>query len=511
MANQLKMAMMQAIITLLERGWSYRRIARELGIHRETVARYDRERSAKPAISTPGSESAELIHGLPVSHPAGRLSACEPYAEIVRSKLEVGLTAQRIFQDLRTDTGFTGSYSSVKRYVHHVGEATPLPFRRMECAPGEEAQVDFGSGPWVVVEGGRKRRTKILRIILSHSRKGYSEAILRETTESFIRCLENAFRAFGGVPATLVLDNLKAAVQNPDWFDPDLNPKIASFARHYGVAILPTKSYTPRHKGKIESGIGYVKSNALKGRLFGTLVDVNSSLAHWERTIADTRVHGTTKKQVRDLFESVERGALRPLPQEAFPCFREARRKVHRDGHVEVERAYYSVPPEYLAREVWVRYDTRLVRIYNDRFEQIATHARARPGRFQTDRRHISDKKISGVERGIEYLLSKASRIGPDADLWARAMIEERGIEGVRVLQGFVSLSSKHPASVINRASRVALQGRLFRLRPLRELCKRLRDQEPLAFIDSHPLIRPLSEYQELLVALDPNPGGDPS
>jgi hypothetical protein len=88
-------------------------------------------------------------------------------------------------------------------------------------------------------------------------------------------------------------------------------------------------------------------------------------------------------------------------------------------------------------------------------------------------------------------------------------MIEERGIEGVRVLQGFVSLSSRHPASVINRASRLALQGRLSRLRPLRELCKRLREAEPVTFIDSHPIIRPLSEYQALLVSLDPKPGGD--
>jgi transposase len=510
MANQLKMAMMQAIITLLERGWSYRRIARELGIHRETVARYDRKRSAKPAISTPGSEMADLAHGPPSGRPPGRESACDPYAEFIHSKLDAGLSAQRIFQDLRTDTGFTGSYSSVKRYVHRLGAATPLPFRRMECGPGEEAQVDFGSGPWVI-EDGRKHRTHVLRITLSHSRKGYSEAILRQTTESFIRCLENAFRAFGGVSATLVLDNLKAAVQNPDWFDPDLNPKITSFGRHYGVAILPTKSYTPRHKGKIESGIRYVKANALKGRPFASLADVNAWLAHWECTIADTRIHGTTKKHVRALFEAIERPALRSLPQDPFPFFHEARRKVHRDGHVEVQRAYYSVPPEYLGHELWVRYDTRLVRIYNDRFEQIATHARAHPGRFHTDPRHISDKKISGVERGIEYLLSKASRIGTDADLWARAMIEERGIEGVRVLQGFVSLASRHPASIINRASRVALASRLFRLRPLRELCQRLREQEPVAFLDSHPLIRPLSEYQELLVALDPNPGGDPS
>ncbi len=380
----------------------------------------------------------------------------------------------------------------------------------MECAPGEEAQVDFGAGPRVR-EDGRKRRTHVLRITLSHSRKGYSEAIFRQTTENFIRCLENAFRAFGGVPATLVVDNLKAAVKKADWFDPELNPKIAAFARHYGCAILPTKSYTPRHKGKIENGIKYVKTNALKGRDLATLVEVNRFLAYWERAIADTRIHGTTKKHVRTVFETVERPALSRLPQDPFPFFHEARRKVHRDGHIEVAKAYYSVPPEYLGRELWVRYDSRLVRIYNDRFEQIATHSRIRPGRFRTNRRHIPDEKISAVERGADYLLAKASRIGPEADQWARAMIEERGIEGIRVLHGFVALAKKHPADVINRATRIALTAGLFRLRPVRELCKRLDQDEDGGFTDSHPIIRPLSDYQQLVLPISPPKGGDPS
>jgi transposase len=504
MANQLKMAMVEAIIALLARGWSYRRIARELGVHRETVARYDRiRRSAKPAISTPGSEAAELAHG----PPSGRASHCEPYATFIRSKLEAGLSAQRIFQDLRTDVDFTGSYSSVKRYVRRLGAATPLPFRRMECAPGEEAQVDFGTGPWVV-ENGRKRRTHVFRITLSHSRKSYSEAIFRQTTEHFIRCLENAYRAFGGVPATLVVDNLKAAVKNPDWFDPELNPKIVAFARHYGTVILPTRPYTPRHKGKIESGVKYVKNNALKGRRFTSLAEVNRFLAHWERSVADTRIHGTTKKHVRTVFETVDRPALQPLPSSPFPIFEEARRKVGRDGHIEVAKAYYSTPPEYLGREVWVRYDARIVRVYNDRFEQIAAHSRSAPGRFRTDRSHIPSEKISAIERGTDYLVSKAARIGPEADRWARAMLEERGIEGVRVLQGFVALAKKHPAAVINRASEIALDGGLFRLRPVRELCKRLGDDNTAEFTDRHPIIRPLCEYQQLVLTL--TKGDDP-
>src|SRR5271168_3074072 len=114
----------------------------------------------------------------------------------------------------------------------------------MEVEPGAEAQVDFGQGAWVIVDGKRKR-PHLFRVVLSHSRKGYSEVVWRQTTESFIRCLENSFRHFGGVPRTLVIDNLRAAVTRADWFDPELCPKVRSFAEHYGIAILPTKPYTP--------------------------------------------------------------------------------------------------------------------------------------------------------------------------------------------------------------------------------------------------------------------------
>lgn len=148
------------------------------------------------------------------------------------------------------------------------------------------------------------------------------------------------------------------------------------------------------------------------------------------------------KKQVRKMFEA-ERPMLQPLPDEPFPFFHEGRRKVSRDAHVEVAKAYYSVPPEYLGREVWTRWDSRLVRIFNDQLEQIAVHGRVEPGRFNTMRAHIADAKISAVERGAEYLLSRAARIGDEAGRWAKAMLDERGIEGVRVLQGFVGLAKK--------------------------------------------------------------------
>jgi transposase len=293
MSNLLKVAMIDTILSLRQRGWSQRRIARELGIDRETVARYlhqhatqakpaiaplgshDAEDTSKPAIAPLGSHDANPSAALPPAttehQVAGRLSDCEPWRANIQAKVDLGLSAQRIHQDLKAEHGFVGSYYSVRRFVRHLQATQELPFRRLECAPGEEAQVDFGSGAPLRLPDGTRRRTHVFRIVLSHSRKGYSEAVTRQTTDDFIRCLEDAFWHFGGAPQRLVLDNLRAAVTKADWYDPELNPKVRSFGQHYGVVLLPTRPYTPRHKGKVERGVDYVQENALKGRTFVSL------------------------------------------------------------------------------------------------------------------------------------------------------------------------------------------------------------------------------------------------
>ena len=415
MANLLKMAISETIRTLHLRGWSQRRIAAELGINRETVARHIRQADPppKPANAPLGSEqdhgAAQLTPAIPSSTPdpqpqsSRRPSGCEPWRELIRTKCDLGLSAQRIYQDLVTDHGFVGSYYSVRRFVRRLEKSQALPFRRLECEPGEEAQIDFGSGAPVVGPDGKRRKTHVLRVVLSHSRKGYSEAVYRQTTDDFLRCLEGAFRHFGGVPRRLVLDNLKAAVKKADWFDPEINPKVRSFGEHYGTVFLPTRPYTPRHKGKVERGVDYVQENALRGRSFAALEEQNRFLHDWELTVADTRVHGTTRRHVGKHFAEVERAALLPLPLEPFPSFHEARRVVHRDGHVEVDHAYYSVAPEYLARRVWVRWDARLVRIFNDRMEPLEVHVKQEPGRFSTKSSHIPPgaiPKSGDAERG---------------------------------------------------------------------------------------------------------------
>jgi transposase len=541
MANQLKMAMVETVLRLLQQGWSYRRIARELGIHRDTVS--ELARKSKPAKAPLGASSSadeskpakaplgadglvEVVSSadaalsvMPSSsassepssegksegslagvEAAGSRSACAPFQAVILGKLDIGLSGQRIYQDLVAEHGYSGSYYSVRRFVTQLGQTRELPFRRMECAPGEEAQVDFGTGIPITQPDGRRRRTHVLRVVLSHSRKAYSETVDRQTTDNFIRCLENAFWHFGGAPQRVVLDNLRAAVHKADWFDPELNPKVQAFAAHYGVVMLPTKPYTPRHKGKVERGVDYVQENGLKGHTFTSLAAENQHLLAWEQGVADTRLHGTTRQQVGKLFREVEQACLQPLPLARFPFFHESQRSVHRDGHVEVAKAYYSVPPEYLSRHVWVRWDGQIVRIFNQRLEQIALHVQQQPGRFSTHDQHLAAAKISGVERGADWLLTKVGRIGPQAHQWGQAMLAARGIEGVRVLQGLISLAQRHASDALEKACATALTYGAYRLRTVRELLERQTPaQALLPFLNEHALIRPLSDYGQVV------------
>jgi len=197
-------------------------VAQKLQIHRQTVARYLRlarrgtidpdgatngvSKSTQAPLGTNSAEDSKSSRA-----PAGNFgqkSRCEVFRTIIEAKVQPRLTAQRIWQDLNVEQGLTGSYDSVKRLVRRLGRTIPLPFRRMECDSGEEAQVDFGKGAPVRRPGGRMKSPHLFRMILSFSRKGYSEVVWRQDTETFLRCLENAFHSFGGVPKTIIVDNL---------------------------------------------------------------------------------------------------------------------------------------------------------------------------------------------------------------------------------------------------------------------------------------------------------------
>ncbi len=252
MSNQLSMAAVKSIATLHRSGHSDREIARLLGVDRGAVNKYvnrlkaetDAQKRAGSASDSfqnrpnapTGSEAAEPaaeVQNRPdaptgsepqadanasaeIPGRSGPKSQCGSYRETIEKKLDQGLSAVRIHQDLRIDYGFDGSYYSVRRFIQSLGKKVPFPFRRMETEPGEEAQIDFGTAAWVIDVDGKKRRPWMFRLVLSYSRKAYSEVMWRQTTDNFIAAIENALHYFGGVPKTLVTDNLKAAVKKAD-------------------------------------------------------------------------------------------------------------------------------------------------------------------------------------------------------------------------------------------------------------------------------------------------------
>ena len=481
MANHAKMELINSIQALYKKEWSQRRIARELGVHSHTVRRYVEELESK--CTKPDRRES-----------VGPQSACSPWHEKIKRSLEQGLSAQRIYQDLCAESGFTASYESVKRYVRGLRRLEPKRFERVEVLPGMEAQVDFGTGNWIEGASGKKKRAHIFRVVLSHSRKGYTEMVFHQDTETFLRCLENTFRYFGGVPETLVIDNLKAAIPHADWYDPEVHPKLRDFAEYYGVAILPTKPYHPQHKGKVERGVGYAKENALKAKSFRSLAEANAHLLSWEEQVADHRIHGTTRKQVAAQFKEVEAPVLGALPAMPFPAYQEGRRVVHRDGYVEVQKSYYEAPPEYVGRKVWVRWDGRTVRLLNEQMQEIRVHARVEPGRFASVPGGKSPYKTN---YSAKHLLKAAEHIGPWCGQWAAVLVQQRGREAYRPLLGLKGMTRTHTAADIDQACQTALSYGAMRLKDIRRLIEQPSDpQQELGFLQEHPLIRDLGEYQ---------------
>jgi len=485
MANITKVELQQTIHSLHSQGWSQRRIARNLGVHRLTVSRYIE--TSKCTISQTGK--------------AGRRSDCEPYRESIQSWVNQGLSSERIRQDLTVQFGASISYDSVNRFVKTLEVDDSVRVYRMECEPGQEAQIDYGTLYLPIGEDRRRKKVHVLIVTLSHSRKSYVEAVLSQNAESFLRSLENAFRHFGGVPERLCPDNLKAAVIKADWYDPEVNPKLREFAAHYGTVILPARPYTPTDKGKVEAAVKYVKNNALKGRSFKSLAEVNEHLRWWTANVADKRIHGTTKRQVGTHFEEGEKAALKALPASLFPSYEEAPRSVHRDSYIEVKGAYYEVPAQYVGMKVWARWDAAMVRIYDSKLQKLSSHVRLPKGQFS---RVLGVGGCRGsVEQSTGYFRNKVVPMGEHVLDWADRMIATDKDRALRRLQGLLSLKGKYTPECINEAARKASIHGQHTLRDLRRWLEAPHQQESFSFLQQHELIRNPNSYDSLAKTSD--------
>ena len=364
-SNVLDETTQQQVIALGRLGWSLRRIEAATGVRRETISGYlkaagiaVRRRGGRrgqwpppnpattDAVSTDATHAAAVADAAVVPARAPTASVCEPYRDLILDAIRRGRNAMAIWQDLVDQHGFAGRYASVRRYVRRVrGGLTPEPSGIIDTAPGEEAQVDYGEGPMVRDPAtGKYRRTRLFVMTLGYSRKSVRLLTWRSSSQIWAELHEQAFRRLGGTARVVVLDNLREGVVQPDVYDPTLNPLYRDMLAHYGVVALPCRVRDPDRKGNVESGIGHTQKTPLKGQRFETLEAAQAYLDQWEARWADTRIHGTTKRQVSAMFAE-ERPHLLSLPLEPFRYYRYGTRSVHLDGCVEVEAAYYRVLP----------------------------------------------------------------------------------------------------------------------------------------------------------------------
>jgi transposase len=513
-------------------GWSLRRIERTTGVRRETISGYlkavgivvpgrgRRAARAKPAISTAlvstDSDGANPViatdageakaatraevstDSAPVPRPgrAPSASACEPYRELIAEALGRGRNATAIWQDLVDDHGFTARYASVRRFVATLrGTSSPEARVVITTTPGEEAQVDYGEGPMVRhPDTGKHRRTRLFVLTLGYSRKAVRLLVWQSSTQIWAELHERAFRRLGGTVRVIVLDNLKEGVLTPDIYDPALNPLYRDVLAHYGVVALPCRVGDPDRKGKVEAGVGHAKKTPLRGLRFESLDEAQAYLDRWEAHWADTRIHGTTKRQVAEMFAE-EQPALGPLPLEPFRYYRFGVRTVHLDGCVEVEAAYYGTPPGWIGRRVDVQWNDLFVRLLDPKTGQLLReHVRAPRGWHriaEVDRpRRTPPKTVA--------LLEAAMRIGPAVSTICDHIHRHDGETGVRRILGVLSLAKKHGPAVIEDAAKAALDLGVPSYRFLRRYLER-RPPVPLTLKQVDPLIRQLTLYRDLI------------
>lgn len=503
----------QQVVALGRLGWSLRRIEAAVHIRRETIGGYLRAAGiavrppggwgrlapAKPAnevITDFGAES-DRITPAPPPPPFRRSSAstCEPYRELIELALSQGRNAMAIWQDLVDHHHFSASYQSVRRFAGKLQAATPEARVVIETGRGEEAQVDYGSGPMVRdPQTGKYRRTRLFVLTLGYSRKCVRLLVFRSSVRVWAELHEKAFMRLGGATRVVVLDNLREGVLAPDTYDPSVNPLYRDLLQHYGCVALPCRVRDPDRKGKVESGVGHAKKTPLKGMRFESLEEAQAYLDQWEERWADTRIHGTTKRQVSAMFAE-ERPALLPLPLEPFRYYQYGERTVHLDGCVEVEAAYYSAPPGWISRRVHVQWNDSHVRLVDPHTGQLLReHLRQQRGRHRIqehDRPHRTPLKT-------EQLLLRADLTGLHIGALCRTMHDAEGPVAVRRILGVAALTKKYGVGSTDEACAIALEAGACTYQFVRRYLER-NPQLPLSLRQVDPLIRQLTHYRELI------------
>ena len=479
----------RAVLVRLRQGDSDRDIARARLMGRPKVAalRALAAREGWLAPDTPLPEDGVIAVVIGQARRArSTISTVEPFRAIVARWAEQGVNGVAIHAALCREHGYSGSYSAVRRMLGALAASRPPEATvRLQFAPGEAAQVDFGAGPKLFDPVREEvRRTWCFVMTLTFSRHQYVEFVWDQTVATWLGCHRRAFEWFAAVPGRLIIDNPKCAITKACARDPLVQRAYAECAEGYGFKIDPCPPADPAKKGVVEAGVKYVKGNFLPTRSFRDLADLNAQARRWALEEAGVRVHGTTREQPLALFE-LEKPLLRPLPAIAPDLGTWSAVRLHRDCHVQFERCYYSVPFTLIGQALWLRATDAAVAIYQD-YRQVAMHPRGRkPGQRFTVRDHLPPEAQAFFAHDRDWCVQQATRIGPACAQFIERLLADRIVERLRAAQSTLRLAERYGSARLEAACVRALAHDSIFYRTVKTILAGGFDQQPLPAVES--------------------------
>jgi len=456
---------LQELLRRLRAGETRAAISRAMNLSVNTVKDHRQWAEAQGLLSDalPDLETLEALRQR-TYHPGRERHPNESSMESYRSEI-VELVKQgrqpRVIWNLlsRRYPGLAGSESAVWRLVKSIRAGDPPEVvLRIETAPGEVAQVDFGYiGYALDLERNVLRKAWAFVMTLGWSRHQYAEIVFDQTIATWLVCHQHGFEFFGAVPKRIVLDNLKAAIIKAYTVDddPEVQQSYRECAEHYGFLIDPCLPRKPQHKGKVErGGVGYLKQSFVPWLAEDdTLTTANQKLRQWLMTTAGLRLHGTTREVPLARFEHIERAALLPLPATAYDPAIWKQCKLHRDGHLNFEKSYYSAPHRLLGQTLWLRAGLREIRLFSEKFELLATHPRAtQPGQRFTHADHLPPDKAKALTLTRQTCQAQADAIGSATSQVVTELLASTPVDRFRVAVRVLRLADTYPSARLEAA-----------------------------------------------------------
>lgn len=488
----LEVDMKTTIKTLYQKGYNKTQIGRMLGIDRKTVRKVLKDDANQKET---GQRIQESVWP----------SMLDEYREYIEIQLGKELSITRIHQDLQKEFGVECGYTTLRDYVAKLRRNTPHAYMVLHSLPGEEAQVDFGYVGTLKVNGN-PRKAWVFVMSLSYSRYMYAAITLDQSVQTFIRCHTEAFHYFGGVPQTVKIDNLKAAIVETDFYEPTVQRTYAAFAQHYGFLPNPCRVYTPTDKGKVESNVKYVKDNCFKGRDFADMQEAQRFLSEWLSDTANRRKHGTTGKQPEKVFLEAEKEKLASLPAQDFIFSKSGSATVRTDCHIVHEGNFYSVPYAYIGMDVDVIEVNHLLKIYYAG-KEIALHSLCEnaKGEHVTDKNHYPSTKNVSQKELLSSYRTKMAEVGSGASAFLEAFkdTEMYQCHHYRIISGILALRKKYGDDAVDKACARACHYGNITYRAVKKICESGLYALPLETgsgqtVESNSKIRSLSDYRRM-------------